>query len=128
MVPLGLIVPHMASVKRSPHYRDWLAGAIEESGRSKREIARRMAVKHPNGVNTDTIETGRRTINKILAGTLNPTQPTRDLIAGALERADAPTVDDEDLEADMASVLRALAREQAALSRRLNRALKAATA
>jgi transcriptional regulator with XRE-family HTH domain len=107
-------------------FRDWLSDAIPTSGLSKREIARRMAAKHPRGVNLNTIETGRRTLNKILAGDLTPTQPTRDSIAEALGRDDAPAVTDEDdEESDLSSTLQALAREQAELSRRLSRALKA---
>jgi hypothetical protein len=116
----------MAPVKQSPQFRDWLADAIETSGLSKREIGRRMAATHPRGVNTDTIDTGRRTINKILAGDLTPTQPTRDLIAQALDRDDAPAVPDgdEEEEPDLAATLRALARRQAELSRQFDRVLK----
>lgn len=92
----------MAATPRSPLFREWLAEAIEGSGLSKREIARRMATKHPRGVTFETIETGRRTINKILAGELTPTQPTRDSIAEALDRGDHPAVssDDDDEEED----------------------------
>jgi len=118
----------VAPVKSSPVFRDWLFGAVTTSGLSKREIARRMAAKHPRGVNLDTIETARRTVNKILAGDLTPTQPTRDWIADALERDDGPSVaseDDDDEESDLSSTLHALVREQAEMSRRLTRALKA---
>lgn len=115
----------MPHVKSSPIFRDWLSEAITASGLSKREIARRMAARHPKGVNLETIETARRTVNKILAGDLTPTQPTRDSISGALERDDAPAVSDEDEEdSDLPSALQALVREQAELSRRLSRALK----
>jgi transcriptional regulator with XRE-family HTH domain len=90
----------MATTPRSPLFRDWLADAIDRSGLSKREIARRMAAKHPQGVTFETIETGRRTINKILAGKSTPTQPTRDAIADALERDDHPSESADDEEED----------------------------
>ena len=119
----------VAPVKSSPRFRNWLADAIPASGLSKREIARRMAAKHPSGVSLETIETGRRTLNKILSGDLTPTQPTRDAIADALERTDAPASSDDDEEAEtVADTLQALAREQADLSRRMKRALKAVRA
>jgi hypothetical protein len=78
-------------------------------------------------VTLETIETGRRTLNKILAGDLTPTQPTRDSIAEALGRTDQPSESDEE-EDDLQATLQALAREQAELNRRLNRALKAVQA
>lgn len=119
-------MPCVAPVKRSPQFRDWLSEAVPASGLSKREIARRMAERHPRGVSLETIETGRRTLNKILFDGMTPTQPTRDAIAAALDRDDAPSVADaDDEEADLAFTLHALAREQAGLSRRLNRALRA---
>lgn len=119
------MVPGMAPVKQSPRFRDWLSDAVEQSGLSKREIARRMAVKHPRGVTYETIETGRRTLNKILSGGLTPTQPTRDLIATALERDDAPSEDDDEEDELDAALLHALVRQQADLNRRISRALKA---
>lgn len=120
----------MPPVKSSPIFRDWLSEAVVASGLTKREIARRMAAKHSRGVNTDTIETARRTVNKILAGDLTPTQPTRDWIADALDRDDAPSVasEDDDEESDLSSTLHALVREQALLSRKLTRALRAVQA
>lgn len=119
------MVLRMAPVKHSPQYRDWLADAVESSGLSKREIARRMASRHPRGVTADTIDTARRTVNKILAGDLTPTQPTRDSIAAALERADGPLVGDEEEEPDLQATLQSLVREQSELSRKLDRALRA---
>lgn len=102
----------VAPMKPSPKFRGWLAEAVPQSGLSKREIARRMAAKHPLGVTAETIDTARRTVNKILAGDLTPTQPTRDSIAAALERDDAPSVvDDEEEEPDLEATLQALARD-----------------
>lgn len=115
----------MANVKPSTQFRDWLAAALPESGMSKSEVARRMALKHPLGVTHGTKETARRTLNKILAGTLTPTRATQAAIAEALGRTDAPADDDEESEQDLPATLQALAREQAELSRRLSRALRA---
>lgn len=124
---MGRKLTSVPPVKSSPVFRNWLSGAVADSGLTKREIARRMAAKHSNGVTTDTVETARRTVNKILAGDLTPTQPTRDWIADALERGDAPSVasEDDDEESDLPSLLHSLVLEQAELSRRLTRALKA---
>jgi hypothetical protein len=124
--PQGRKLPSVPPVKASPVFRDWLSNAISTSGLSKREIARRMAAKHPRGVTADTIETARRTLNKVLGG-MTPTQPTRDLIAAAIERDDAPSVegDDDDEESDLATVLLRIVKDQDDLSRRLTRALKA---
>lgn len=116
----------MSTVKPSPNFREWLSAAIESSGLSKREIARRMAAKHKNGVTYETIETGRRTLNKILSGDLTPTQPTRDTIAEALDRDDAPSTDDDDEDELLSSLdVRSLLRAQRDLNRRVTRALKA---
>lgn len=119
----------MPQVKPSPKFRKWLSDSIEESGLSKREVARRMAAGHRDGVTAETIDTGRRTINKILSGDLQPTQPTRDLIAAALKRDDAPSIDDEEEEPDLQETLRdlrQLAIEQARLQRQVKRVLQAA--
>lgn len=86
----------MAPVKPSPQYREWLAGAIHDSRLSKREIAKRIAVNHQDGATHQAIETYRRTLNKILAGDLTPTNPTRDVIAAALDRDDHPSVEDDE--------------------------------
>lgn len=101
-------------------FSEWLGQAIRESGLSKRQLARRMAAKHLRGATPDTIETARRTLNKILAGDLNPTVPTRDAIAEALGRDDHPKDDPDDEEVDLAEALDAVARELAALSRQVS--------
>jgi transcriptional regulator with XRE-family HTH domain len=119
----------MAPVRPSSQFREWLGEAITTSGLSKREIARRMAAGHPRGVTAETVETARRTINKILAGDLTPTQPTRDSIAAALDRGDAPALGDDDEEEDsLADTLQRIARQQAELAqlaRRLDRQMRA---
>lgn len=108
----------MAPVPASPKYREWLKKAIAESGLSKREIARRMASKHPLGATADTIDTARRTLNKIAAGDLTPTQPTRDSIGEALGRGDGPAVDDDlEEELDFEAAIQSMARDLAALRR-----------
>lgn len=113
----------MAPIPSSPKFGIWLKQAIAESGLSKREIARRMAAKHPKGATPETVDTARRTLNKIVGGEQTPTQPTRDSIAAALGRGDAPLVDDDE-EIDLAATLQAIAREQAEVNRKLSRALK----
>ena len=106
-----------------PTFRDWLSEAIPASGLSKREIARRMAAKHPAGVSLDTIETARRTINKVLKADLSPRDPLRDSIADALGRDDHPSVADED-DDDLEATLAALTREHPQLVRVLARNLR----
>lgn len=122
-LPPGGMMPPMAPVTPSAHFRGWLAEAVSASGLSKREIARRMAAKHPQGVSHDTIETARRTINKVLAGTLTPRNPLRESIAAALGRGDFPSVEDED-EDDLQATLQKLAEDPQA-ARAVSRLLKA---
>lgn len=108
-------------------FRDWLAGEMDRQGLSRREVARRLALQHPKGVTVDTVETYRRAIRRYL-DPVDPQRPnptTRLAFADALEAdpADVPTVDDEVEDVvDLAELMR----EQAALSRRVRRALKAA--
>lgn len=112
-------------------FRTWLQDEIDAQGLSRREVARRMATKHPKGVTPSTAETYRRAIYKYLdpEQPSNPTQPTREAIAEALG-VDPSTIpaDDDDEEADLQATLQALLHEQAELSRRLSRALKEANA
>ena len=107
-------------------FSEWLGQAIRESGLSKRQLARRMAAKHVRGATPDTIETARRTLNKILAGDLNPTQPTRDAIAAALGRDDQPSDDPDEEEADLAAQLAHIARELSTLQRKVGKRSAAA--
>ena len=95
---------------------------LPASGLSKREVARRMARKHPHGVTPDTIETGRRTINKVLAGDLSPRDPMRASIAEALGEKKFPSVDDE--EEDLEATLAALVRERPQLAREIARMVR----
>lgn len=104
-------------------FREWLESALTASGATKRGVARRMAEKHPRGATTETIESHRRTLNKILGGTQNPTQPTRDAIQDALDRHDAPTVDEEASDAPTAHEAIAELREIRKSTFRLERAL-----
>lgn len=107
-------------------FKDWLADALEDSGATKRGLARRMAEKHPRGVTQDTIESSRRTLRKIIAGKQTPTQPTRDSIQDALGRHDAPTVEDENADGPTTSEARALLRDMRRQMRLLERSLGSA--
>jgi hypothetical protein len=113
-------------------FREWLNGEIDRQDIRRRELARRLATKHPEGVNAQTIETYRRAIYKYLDPTnpTVPTLPTRTAFAIALgvDPAEVPDSDDESEGRDLNATLQALAREQAELSRRLSRVLKAAGA
>lgn len=78
-------------------FKEWLAERVGDApGQvSRRELARRLAAQHPGNGGTHTAESHRRSIRRILAGEINPTQPTRDAIMDALEDESAPTVEDE---------------------------------
>lgn len=107
-------------------FRDWLAGEMDRQGLSRREVARRLAVQHPKGVTPDTVETYRRAIRRYL-DPVDPQRPnptTRLAFADALEAdpADVPTAEDE---AEDVEDLAGLLREQAMMTRRIERALKA---
>lgn len=107
-------------------FRDWLAGEMDRQGLSRREVARRLAVHHPEGVTVNTVETFRRAIRRYL-DPVDPQRPnptTRLAFADALEAdpADVPTAEDE---AEDVTDLAELVRQQAALNRRLKRALNA---
>lgn len=114
----------------TPTFRGWLDNELKQQGVSRRELARRLAAGHPEGVTPKTLETYRRAIYKYLdpSKQRTPTEPTRLAFAAALgvDPALVPTdeEDDED-EPDVAATLQALAREHADISRRINRALLA---
>jgi len=108
----------MAPLTPSPRFREWLEDAIADSGLSKREIARRIATKHQDGANFQTIETYRRTLNKIIAGKLTPTNPTRTVIAAAIGLEDFPTEEDDEVdEVDRALAVLAAKRDRIASRR-----------
>lgn len=108
----------------APTFRAWLEDALRESGLSKRGLARRIAEKHPDGPTESAIESARRTLRRVLAGELVPTQPTRDSIEEALGRKDAPRVDGEDGDEPMTrEAVVASLREMRASARRIERFL-----
>lgn len=94
----------------------------------RRELARRLATKHPEGVTPQTIETYRRAIYRYLDVTepMLPNLQTRSAFAAALgvSPSEVPSSDDEEGEPDLSATLQSLAREQAELSRKLTRALR----
>ena len=73
-------------------FREWLEGALERSGVSRRELARRLADDAPVG----DPDSYRRNISRILRGQVKASQPTRDAIQKALDDHTAPSVEDED--------------------------------
>lgn len=92
-------------------FRDWLGSEMERQGLSRREVARRMAEKHPSGVTPQTTETYRRAIRRYLdvENPQRPTAPTRNAIADALDvpRESVPTDDEEEEDLQLALLLRA---------------------
>ena len=110
-------------------FRDWLAGEMEKRQLSRREIARRLAAQHPKGVNVDTTETYRRAIRRYLeVDPQVPTEQTQRAIAAAIgaDPSELPSGEDDE-EDDLALMLQAsaaLAREQAALQKRMERAFE----
>lgn len=102
-------------------FREWLDDRVGEGRISKRELARRLAA---DGLSDP--ESHRRSIRRILDGTINPQNRTREAIGAALEDDSYPRVEDEDDCDDVDAQLQALAREQAELSRRFRRLVKAA--
>lgn len=110
------------------NFREWLNTEIDRQGLTRREVARRLASKHPEGVTPQTIETYRRAIYKYLdpANPTEPTMQTRSAFADALgvDPASVPSQDDDSEDRDLAAELQALAREHAEMSRRLSRVLR----
>lgn len=107
-------------------FRSWLLAELLEQGVARRELARRLAAKHPAGVTPQTIETHRRAIYRYLdeVDPMMPNAQTRAAFAEVLgvDEDEIPTDDEE--EPDLPSTLQALVREQAHLNRRIERALK----
>jgi hypothetical protein len=110
-------------------FRSWLISQLEEQAIPRRELARRLAARHPEGITPQTIETYRRAIYRYLDVTepMLPNLQTRSAFAAALgvSPSEVPSTDDEEGEPDLSATLQALAREQAELSRKLTRALRA---
>lgn len=104
-------------------FRGWLQYELTTQGLARREVARRLATKHPKGAIPETIETYRRAIYRYLdeSSPMIPNQATRNAFAEALGVAveDVPSEDEDedlDIEAAMAQMTREL--------RSLRRALK----
>lgn len=103
---------------------------MERQGLSRREVARRLAAQHPKGVTPDTVETYRRAVRRYLeVDPQVPTVQTQRAIAIAVGVSPDELPDgDQDEEEDLAVTLQGLVREHREMSRRLERALKAAAA
>lgn len=107
-------------------FQRWLDDQLSSRGVKRRELARRLAAKHPEGITATTIETHRRAIYRYLDGSMVATNPTRRAYAEALgvDPATVPMVEDEE-EEDLDAALDALTREAAAMWRRVSRLKKA---
>lgn len=85
---------------------------MEKQGLSRREVARRMAENHPQGVTLQTTETYRRAVRRYLdpENPQRPTEGTRNAIADALgvDRSAVPTEEDEEEDLQLALLLRAI--------------------
>lgn len=84
-------------------FAEWLRMEMEQRDVSRRELARRMAESHRDGVTPQTVETYRRAIRRYLDADdpQVPKEQTREAIADALgvDRGQLP--DDEDEEVDL---------------------------
>ena len=81
-------------------FRDWLGGELQKQNLTRRALARKLAEKHPEGVNPSTVESARRQIYKYLdpAGPTIPSESTRIAFADALgvKASEIPDDDEED--------------------------------
>lgn len=102
-----------------PAFKDWLADVLVGTGVSRRELARRLAEKHPEGVTDKTLDSQRKTVRRILSGDSNPTQPTREAICDALgvPRDECPSADDEAADSQ-------ITRDEFSVWKRVNRKLE----
>lgn len=118
---------HMGDVAPNRTFRGWLNRTLADKKVARRELARRLAAGHPEGVTPQTIETYRRAIYRYLdeRDPMIPNAQTRNAFADALgvPRDEVPAEDDE--EPDLEAALQALARDHAEWGRRLSRVLKA---
>lgn len=104
-------------------FKDWLEGQLEKRQIPRRELARRMAAQHPEGVTNQTIETYRRAIYKYLGPDPTiPSEPTRNAFAAALDvdPSEVPSEDDEE-EPDLAATLQMLTRDLQRVRRQMRR-------
>ena len=111
-------------------FRDWLSSEMEARDVSRRELARRLATKHPKGVTPGTVETYRSAIKRYLAGTQVPIDSTRGAIADALgvDRSQLPEDEEEEVDLErMVALLEELAHNQAELSKQLSAAIASGT-
>lgn len=109
-------------------FRDWLSQQLEEKKVPRRELARRMAAKHPEGVTPQTIETYRRAIYRYLDATdpMLPTEQTRTAFAEAFGVDPSEVPDDAEEEPDLEAALRMMAAQHRAQGQLLNRLLGSA--
>lgn len=114
---------------RSKHrtFRSWLRSELDSQKLPRRELARRLAAKHPSGVTQQTIETYRRAIYRYLDETdpMQPNEQTRGAFADALgvDPSEVPS-EDEDEDFDAIAALQAMARDQAELQKRMRRLMR----
>lgn len=71
---------------------------------SRRELARRLAAKHPDGVNEKTVGNFRTAIRRYLKGDQNPNAQTRKAYAEALG-IDASLLPEDDEDEDLEAAL-----------------------
>lgn len=83
----------------SATFKEWLERTLERQQVSRRELARRLATRHP-GDYEEAVETHRRSVRRILAGRTRPSNKTREAIQDALGDHTAPSVEDERQAAD----------------------------
>jgi hypothetical protein len=107
-------------------FRGWLSQKLVDEGVPRRELARRMASKHPAGVNPQTIETFRRAIYRYLDDTdpMRPNEQTRAAVAEAFGVDPSEIPDDTEEEPDLAAALRMMAAQNRTLTRQLRRMAK----
>lgn len=101
-------------------FRAWLSDQFDTTGIPRREIARRLASKHPKGATPATIETFRGAIYRYLKGTMIPTVATRNAFAEAfgVDPSTVPATDeDEESEPNLDATLLMIAAQRADLAK-----------
>lgn len=91
-------------------FQGWLTGELERQDVTRRELARRLASEHRDGLTQKTFESSRRAIYKYLNGEISPSEGTRVAIADALgvDPSLVPTDEDEEEDLYVALLLRAM--------------------